>query len=338
MTAPLHQPITIPATSPSLGSPFLRAYPPSLSAFDIPPPTFLQFLDDLNRAIVVSPPLSVLGLAGELVGMVPLATAQIVGNSVSAAAKLGAHGISKGRCEMFIKESNQKLFAPRGLRVDIVKLEVVAKEAGIPILDQRGKIVKGTTLLRPVSGLEANVSAQQRRVEALGPWTSPLEVLPDEHREVPESMFGKIHAVTSERQRRKEESKILKKRPGGPKDVDKMREEEEKLQEKLDKDMREFADDEEKVRRKERKDLEKMESKLRKVGEKRDKRQREYDEDLERLYRKLGPSKKDKEEKALRKILWLLIRRENSNAPPPVYPELDEMEYGVETGREMSLR
>ncbi|KAF1995230.1 hypothetical protein P154DRAFT_526513 [Amniculicola lignicola CBS 123094] len=324
MSANLLQPIAIPATSTNLGSPFLRAYPPALEAYNIPVPTFLQFLDELNRAIVVSPPLQVLGLAGELVGIVPLATAQIVGTSISAAAQLGAYGVSKGRSEMFIKEANETLFAPRGLRVDIVKFEVVAKEADMPILDTRRRIIKDTVLLPPVSGVDVEVSAQQRRLVALAPWTSPLEVLPGEHREVPDSMFGRMHAATSERQRRGEEENILKTRPGERKDVEKVCRKEEKLGEELEKDMREFDRDQEKVRRKEEKDVEKMESKLQRIEEKRDKRQREFDEELEKLHRKHGANNKNKEEKALRKILWLLIRRRDGTLPPPIYPDLEE--------------
>ena len=45
----LEKVVAIPATSPKLGSPFLRAYPPALEQFGIPQDVFLDFLDGLNR-------------------------------------------------------------------------------------------------------------------------------------------------------------------------------------------------------------------------------------------------------------------------------------------------
>jgi hypothetical protein len=72
----LRQPIAIPATAANLGSHFLRTNPTELGAFNLPPSDFLSFLDELNRLLVVSPPVEVLGLAGDIVGLVPFATAQ----------------------------------------------------------------------------------------------------------------------------------------------------------------------------------------------------------------------------------------------------------------------
>jgi hypothetical protein len=143
----LTQPIAIPATTSTLGSPFLRAYPIELEAFGIPTSDFLSFLDELNRLMVVSPPVRVLGLAGNIVGFVPSATAQIVGGAVNAAATLTQYGMSKGRSELFIRESNEKLFGPRGLKVNIVKVEVVARVASIPILNADGKVAKDANFL-----------------------------------------------------------------------------------------------------------------------------------------------------------------------------------------------
>ncbi|KAF2030064.1 hypothetical protein EK21DRAFT_112357 [Setomelanomma holmii] len=327
----LQQPIAIPATSTNIGSPFLRAYPHELEAYGISAPAFLQFLDELNRAIVVSPPVAVLGLAGDIVGMVPLATAQIVGSSVSAAAKLSAFCVSKGRCELFVGSSNEKLFAPRGLRMDIVKLEVVAKEAGIPILDAKGKIAKESALLAPVSDTsETEFSGQQRRLMAIAPFTSPLELFSDDHRNVPENIFSKVHAATSERQRKKEEKKILKKREDGLEDLDKMRKDMEKERKDYDKEMRKLVDEEQKIRRKEANKPDKLEKELRKVDKERAKVQREYDEELQKLHKENHPSNIDNEEKAMRKIVWLLIRKQDSDAPPR-YDDLVPLE-SVDSG------
>jgi hypothetical protein len=299
----LTQPIAIPATTSTLGSPFLRAYPIELEAFGIPTSDFLSFLDELNRLMVVSPPVRVLGLAGNIVGFVPSATAQIVGGAVNAAATLTQYGMSKGRSELFIRESNEKLFGPRGLKVNIVKLEVVARVASIPILNADGKVAKDANFLTPLQGPKSDLSGQQRRLMALAPWTSPLELFPSEHESVPKNMIDSMHAYASERQRASEEKKMLKKRI---KVHDHQQKETEKIRWKYDDEMARLRDEEAKLRRK---DGWRMESQLRKVEKERSRVQREHDEEMRKLMGELA--KKDKENAAVRKVLWLLIQRED---------------------------
>jgi hypothetical protein len=87
--------------------------------------------------------------------------------------------MSKARSEMFIKEANEKLFAPRGRKASIVKLEVVARVGRISILDAGGTITKDAKLLAPVEAHENGMPAQQCRLLVLAPYTSPLLVLPN---------------------------------------------------------------------------------------------------------------------------------------------------------------
>jgi hypothetical protein len=303
-TAPaLRQPIAIPATAANLGSPFLRAYPIELRAFNIAPPEFLSFLDELNRLMVVSPPVKVLGLAGDIVGLVPLATAQIVGGAVKAASIVASHGISKACSEMFIKEVNEKLFSPRGLKAAIVKLEVVARVARIPMLDAGGKISKNAKLLAPVEAHENGMSAQQRRLLALAPYTSPLQLLPDQHQCVPTNFFDKMHASASQRQRSSEEAKALKKRgkhvEGREKDLA-------KAQRDFEKCMCKLKQEEDKVRRKEAKKPDKVARELEKLKRERENVQKRFQEEVG--IEGGGRTRKDKEEQAVRRILWLLIQ------------------------------
>jgi hypothetical protein len=288
-------------------SPFLRAYPLELDAFDFPPSAFLQFLDELNRVVVVSPPVRVVGLAGSIVGLVPEPTAQIVGASIEASSHLVAYGMNKGRSELFLRDANQKLFAPRGLKAEIVKLEVVAKIAGIPILNEEGKVDKNTQLLAPVEGNQAELSTQLRRLIALAPWTSPLELMPNDYQVAPDGMLNKMHAAASNRQRKKEEAKSLEKRAKAQKRGDKRssmaRDDFDKAIDKLDRE-------EAKLRTKEVKKPERLEKELRKLDKEREKVQRESDEQMGRVEeKKEKASIKDVEEAAMRKILWLLIRR-----------------------------
>ncbi|KAH7408148.1 hypothetical protein DE146DRAFT_645386 [Phaeosphaeria sp. MPI-PUGE-AT-0046c] len=321
MTAPPHtprpglqQPVAIPATAPALGSPFLRAYPVELESYGIDAPAFLAFIDELNRLMVASPPIQVLGLAGDIVGLVPLATAQIVGGVISAAATATTYGMSKGLSEKFIRDSNKSIFAPHGLKANIVTLEVVAKTADIPILNEEGKIVKEAKILVPLEELDADLSGQQRRLLALAPWTSPLQILPEEHQAAPDTMFLKVHDFASKRQRTSEEKKILKRREkahaNAPKREEKLQKEIDKIRKDYEKEMKKLEDEEDKIERKEAKKPAKMASELNKLEKEMAKVEKDYDEAVAKLHGK--SVKKDKEESAVRKVLWLLIQRQDS--------------------------
>ena len=112
----LEKPIAIPATLAHYGSPFLRAYPPSLHTYSILRETFLSFLDALNRVAVKSPPLQVLGLAGNIVGFVPSAAALIAGAAINVTAGVATGVIQHGRTEIELKRANAELFGPMGLK------------------------------------------------------------------------------------------------------------------------------------------------------------------------------------------------------------------------------
>lgn len=104
------------------GAPFLRGYCDKLSSeFDIPPAVQLDFIDQLNRAIVSSPPLQVLGLVGTVVGFVPSAIASAVGAGVSLAAGIGARVASKSASDIYVDRKDGELFRPRGLTVKCVR-------------------------------------------------------------------------------------------------------------------------------------------------------------------------------------------------------------------------
>lgn len=321
--ASLPRPIAIPATSANLGSPFLRAFAPVLEEkYQMPREVFLRFLDDLNRAAVASPPVLVLGLAGDIVSMVPLATAQIVGNSVSAAATLTKVGMSKGRTELCIRKANRELFAPRGLRVDLVKLDVIARVAGIPILNDKGKIEKHEFLLRPLDSTEEqqSISAQERRLQALEPWIAPLDLTPLPELNVPDNLVSRMHAATSESQRRREEKKMIKDRTKSFKDWTK---DSRKAQEEYEKDMAKIEKEARKAERED--DARKTEKRLRELEKKREKCEREFEKEMRKVHK--DRVKDDKEEKGARRVLWILVRSLD-DASLEDAPSLDNL-YGV---------
>lgn len=146
--------------------------------------------------------------------MIPLHTAQIVGNSVNAAATLSTYAISKSRSELCISTANKELFMPRGLKAEFAKLDAVARYAKIPILDGNGKIEKNSMVLGPCEDISAqsSLTVQQRRLQAIEPWIAPLDLTPLPELHVPDNFVSKMHVSTSERQRKKEENMMTKDR------------------------------------------------------------------------------------------------------------------------------
>ncbi|KAJ9421176.1 cytochrome P450 [Fusarium oxysporum] len=243
---PSEKPIAIPATSSKLGSPFLRAFPP--------------ILEDQYHL-----PREILGMVGGIVSMIPLHTAQIVGNSVNAAATL----------------------------------------FDIPILDGNGKIEKNSMVLGPCEDVSAqsSITVQQRRLQAFEPWIAPLELTPLPELYVPDNFVSKMHASTSERQRKKEEKKMTKDRAKAHED---WTEDSRKARKDYEKEMRKIEEEFAKTQRKHADEPRKLEKELKKLDKEREKCQKEYEKEMRKANK--DRRKDDKEEEGVRKVLWLLIR------------------------------
>ncbi|KAI1258400.1 hypothetical protein F5Y18DRAFT_357347 [Xylariaceae sp. FL1019] len=297
----LQRPVAIPATAPSIGAPFLRAYPPDLEKAGISRERFIDFLDGLNRVAVQSPPLQVLALAGDIVGFVPLGTAQIVGAAVNVAAKVGAGVASKVTSDQYLKKANQELFGPCSLRIEMAKLDALAKIAGLPILDGAGKIRSDTQLLDPIEHEQSTAtSAGQRWFRGLEPWIAHLEVdrLP-EINNTDTSLLGKWHAKASERERQRGENRIAKR---DSKDYNKQQKHDEKSQRRREKDLTKLDRREQQARG--GKSGDKLDKRLQKIEEGRREVEEEYRERQSETIAK-GPKR---DEKMSRKILWLVIQ------------------------------
>ncbi|KAI1127395.1 hypothetical protein F5Y10DRAFT_242964 [Nemania abortiva] len=298
----LRKPIVIPATAASLGSPFLRAYPLSLEAFGISRREFLDMLDGLNRVAVQSPPLRALGVAGDILGVVPLGTAQTVGLVVNTAAKLGTIALSKGATEVYLRKVNQETFAPRGLKMEVAKLEGMARVNKLPILDASGKIRDDARLLRPLLDPQEiqTMGAAQRWLRALEPWVEPLDVetLPSVNMDT--NLWGRLHTSASERERKNSEKKTLKDRN---KALEKHQKGVDKAEERRD---RELA----RLERREQRVLDRhghrVDDKLRRIDERREKAEMRHHEKIGKVTE--DTISKDKEAKAMTKVLWLIIR------------------------------
>ncbi|KAJ5799967.1 uncharacterized protein N7518_002035 [Penicillium psychrosexuale] len=182
-----HKPIAIPAITSSSDSPFIRAYPPILRNHQLPKESFLNFLDQLNKDIAASPPLQVLDATGGILKSVPiLFPLHWIGGVVSGLANMGSQGMSKSRTDSSIKQANRDIFRPRGLEVEIAKLDALAHVAKLPILDSQGKIDRQAPLfLQLQNGVSmANPGTDERqqqeldlqqRILTLQPWIAELE-------------------------------------------------------------------------------------------------------------------------------------------------------------------
>ncbi|KAI0905955.1 hypothetical protein F4823DRAFT_109308 [Ustulina deusta] len=299
----LRKPIVIPATAASLGSPFLRAYPPSLEAFQISREEFLDILDGLNRVAVQSPPLRALGLVGEVLEVVPLPTAQVVGLALNSAAQLGKFALSKGATEAYLRKANKETFAPRGLKMEIAKLEAMARVNKLPILDAAGRIKGDAQLLQPLLDVEEmqTMGATQRWLQALGPWVEPLdlETLPPINMDT--NLWGRMHTMASEHERKNSEKKVLKDRS---KAVEKHQKGIDKAEEKRTKELAKLERKEQKAR--DDSHSHKVDEKLRKIDQKREKAEMKHYGRMEKAVE--VSLAKDKEAKAMTKVLWLIIR------------------------------
>lgn len=91
----------------------------------------LNFIDGLNEAFMANPALQATSQIGMIVGFVPLATTQIIGSCVEAAAGLGSAGVSVVRTKQYLKKANQGTFWPRGLFARVVKTEKMLSLVGI---------------------------------------------------------------------------------------------------------------------------------------------------------------------------------------------------------------
>ncbi|KAH7156370.1 hypothetical protein EDB81DRAFT_388449 [Dactylonectria macrodidyma] len=236
--------------------------------------------------------------------MIPLHTAQIVGSSVNAPSSLTTFAMSKSRSELCIRKANQELFKCRGLKVELAKLDVVARLAQMPIFNNDGKIDKKALVLGPLEEAvqQVSLSSQQRRLQALELWIAPLELTPFPDLHVPDNVISKMHAATSESQRKKEK-KMVKDRAKAHKDWVKDSRE---TQQDYEKEMKKIEKETLKAQRKHAKDERELDKELKKLEKERQKCEKEYRKDMGKVEK--DRRKDDEEEKGVRKVLWMLIR------------------------------
>ncbi|KAE9373023.1 hypothetical protein N431DRAFT_289060, partial [Stipitochalara longipes BDJ] len=163
----LPRPIAVPQTTHGRGQSFLRAWAPCLEAHNISQTDFLAFIDNLNIVSTANPPLQVLDLAGGFLGMVPHHWAQLAGTAVQASAKLGTALVSKSRTDMYMKEVDEKMFKPRGLKVSIALVEAMRRILRVPDTQP---------LLAPLTRETMQMSTVERELLAVREYNAVLEL------------------------------------------------------------------------------------------------------------------------------------------------------------------
>ncbi|KAE8445893.1 hypothetical protein EG329_012672 [Mollisiaceae sp. DMI_Dod_QoI] len=271
----LQSPIAIPQTAPGLGQSFLRAWAPMLQDHNITMTDFLAFVDNLNIVSTANPPLQVLNLAGGIIGMVPHHWAMIAGQVIQTSAQLGTAAVSKGRTEMYMREVNDRMFKPRGMKVSLASTEAMRAVLRIPY---------DRPILAPLTMEAMRMTTVERVLWELQPYNAVLDLnVPPPAEQT--TMLARLSAKQIAAQSKKNQNKILKER-----------------EKSMKKDEKRHKKDERKERRKDRKH-----------GKRRDSSDDENDVDEEVgmspdqrvIQGKKG--KKDKEEKKAGKLLWILI-------------------------------
>ncbi|KAJ5289481.1 uncharacterized protein N7443_009734 [Penicillium atrosanguineum] len=126
------KPCVIPLFGGAHMSPFARARAQELEqAYGITAREMLAFVDGLNEAFIANPVLQATSTIGNIVGFIPIPSAQIVGNSVRLASGLGMAATSIMRTKQYMAKANEIIFKPRNLHAQICKTEKMLMQTGI---------------------------------------------------------------------------------------------------------------------------------------------------------------------------------------------------------------
>jgi hypothetical protein len=218
------------------------------------------------------------------------------------------YAVSRGRTEMTLRKANEEIFKPHGLKAQVAKLEVVAYLSGMPILDAEKKVIEGSTILAPHEDVHElhTLSGQERRLKALEPWVSPLEIqqLPEMQKQT--NPVNKLSVSLSEWQRGHGEKKLI---TGRKKAMDKHTADQQKASKRLEKDLGSVLKEENRIRQKKGQVSEADEVKN---GQKRQKAVDKYEQTLKEL--SIKKDKNDKEERGIKKIYFLLLSNVEDDA------------------------
>ncbi|KAH0355081.1 hypothetical protein KCU83_g2278, partial [Aureobasidium melanogenum] len=279
-------PCVLPQISHSLfggkyNSPFVRAYPPALSAYGIPETSFLAFVDGLNESFIANPALQSATQVGMGLSAFGGPHGHMIGKAVKMASKAATGGMSSKRTKVFLEEINRDMFATHGLNVEILPTYSMLQVIGCPPNQfQSGPPPPWET---PTLGDNVNAATMQQqeesqmmRMHALDGYVMHLDYhvvaqaqSDDWLKRMGEKQAAKKAAKQNEKKaedladaHKKRNENIRDAQEKYNKDAHKYNEELRKLQEKLQDDLRKDAHSpgkQEKARRKYQEELQKLE-------------------------------------------------------------------------------
>ncbi|KIY51208.1 hypothetical protein FISHEDRAFT_37544 [Fistulina hepatica ATCC 64428] len=117
----LSLPFCIPQITSSANAPFARGTNDVLlDVLGLSETDWLRFLDGLNLAIVASPPLRIVNVAGMALGLVPYHWAILAGIALQVSSRTAMAVLSKTLTDRYLRAANLNLFHPHGLSARLV--------------------------------------------------------------------------------------------------------------------------------------------------------------------------------------------------------------------------
>ena len=181
--SPLPMPVILPQRRPKDKTRgFVRAYAPLLGTCSgIDQQTFIDFLNDLDRASKASPVFDVINLACFAAGLVPNPIAMAVTISVQVAAGVAKEVQTRQRRNTYLDQINDTLFKPRGLYCMIMTfkpddphrpfLDIDVRSGGLQSSDQ--------ALLKATSNSDSDVRRQLNKMRLTSGKTKGEMSLPE---------------------------------------------------------------------------------------------------------------------------------------------------------------
>ncbi|QPC59463.1 hypothetical protein HYE67_001694 [Fusarium culmorum] len=312
--APSSRPIVLPSSSIGGGleatPPFVRAYPPVLDSYGISSSEFMAIVDAVNIALAEPAPFKAMQIAGDGLGFAPDPVCQGVSLGLGLAAGAATAATAYIRPKKVLERVNRDIFAPKGLKMEILKDEEVMRR-----LKMTAKSIKPLQRLQEIS----------HGVEVLSFDVEP----PVKSSNVIDRVSAKQAAMKQAKKEEKKQKKADKRHQKREKAAEKYNYPIESIEERYDSDTESRIENEAKIVGLEDKILEinaqadaKLEGasdkKVREIEKRRKKDLEEVEKDRAKLLEKhekaLAKSQKksgkreEKDEKNVAKLEWLMVR------------------------------
>lgn len=177
---PLPNPVILPQRRPKDKTRgFVRAYAPLLgSCAGIDQKTFIDFLNDFDRASKASPVFDVINVACFAIGMIPNPIAMAVTTAVGVAAGAAKEVQTRYRRNTYLDQINETLFKPRGLYCMIMAFKPDDPHKPVLNLDVRAQDSSDQALLKATSASgkmdKLRISSGKTKGEFALPEAAPL--------------------------------------------------------------------------------------------------------------------------------------------------------------------